>query len=149
MEYHHTQKGPVSVALIVIAVALGVNAWLFGDSGFLAAVMLGAAALFLFLALSFHQLTVKDQGEYLALKYGPLPAFGKRIPYASMTAVEPGRTSLIDGLGIHYVPGRGWTYNLWGAECAVIRLGDGTLRVGSDDVANLVSFLRRKIQGVR
>ena len=48
-----------------------------------------------------------------------------------MTAVEAGRSSLIDGWGIHWIPGRGWTYNLWGFGCVVIQQGKKTTRVGT------------------
>jgi hypothetical protein len=143
--YHHIQKGPISIALLAIAVLLSVNAWLSWDSGLPGVLFLGGAALFLFLAMCFRQLTVKDEGEWLRLRFGPLPVFGTRIPYSSITAVETGRTSLIDGLGIHYAPLRGWTYNLWGSECAVIHLGDHLIRVGSDDVASLVNFLHVRV----
>ena len=141
MRYHHTQKGPIFLFMLTIAIALAVSAGLFWNSGFVAALLLFVSALFLFFSLSFRQLTVEDQGEYLALRFGPLPLFGTRIPYAAMTAAEADQTSLFDGLGIHYFLGHGWTYNLWGSECVVIHLGNRVVRVGSDDVANLLSFL--------
>ena len=53
----------------------------------------------------------------LALRFGPLPVLRKTFRYADITGVEIGRTSVIDGWGIHYMPGRGWTYNLWGFNC--------------------------------
>ena len=59
---------------------------------------------------------------------------------------EPRHTvSLIDGLGIHYVPFRGWTYNLWGFDCVVLELGKKTLRIGSNDADGLLTFLRSRI----
>ena len=61
-----------------------------------------------------------------------------------VTSIEPGRTSIIDGWGIHYIPGRGTTYNLWGFGCVKLSLGRKAFRIGSDDVDNLVAFLRRK-----
>ena len=93
----------------------------------------------------FGSLTIRDDGEWLALRYGPLPVFRKRIRYADITAVEPGRTAIIDGWGIHYIIGRGWTYNLWGFGCVKLTLGKKVIRVGSDDVDRLAEFLRSKI----
>jgi hypothetical protein len=146
MQYHHTQRGPIYLALLAIAVLLGVNAWLFREQWLPLVLLSGGAVCFGFLALSFRQLTVEDHGEDLAIRFGPLPVFRTQIPYASITAVEAGLSSLIDGLGIHYMPGRGWTYNLWGADCVVAHLGDRLIRIGTDDVNDLLVFLRGKIR---
>ena len=94
----------------------------------------------------FASMTVQDEGEFLAIRYGPLPVFHRRIRYADITSVEPGRSSIIDGWGIHWVPGRGWTYNLWGFQCAMLAVRGGIVRIGSDDVDNLVGFLHGKIE---
>lgn len=146
MDYRHTQRGRLHLYLHATGVILLLGALLYAATAWIA-VSLGLTALLVFgLALSFTSLTVQDEGTQLAIRFGPLPLFGQHIPYAAMTAVEPGRTSFIDGYGIHCVPGRGTTYNLWGSPCAVIRLGEKTIRVGSDDVDNLVSFLRRKLE---
>jgi hypothetical protein len=51
----------------------------------------------------------------------------------------------MDGWGIHYVPFRGWTYNLWGFDCVVLQLGSKTVRIGTDDADNLLAFLERQI----
>jgi len=96
-------------------------------------------------AMMFQRLTVRDEGERLALRYGPLPVFRKLIRYSDITSVEPGRSSVIDGWGIHWIPGRGFTYNLWGLDCAKLIVQGRIVRVGSDDVENLVAFLRNKI----
>ena len=98
------------------------------------------------LALCFQTLTVSDEGERLVIRYGPLNLFGTRIAYEDMTAVETGKTSLIDGWGIHFIPFRGWTFNLWGFECVKITLGKKRIRVGTDDSENLANFLHGKIQ---
>jgi hypothetical protein len=102
------------------------------------------AAVLALAGLMFGSLTVRGDGEFLSLRYGPLPLFGKRIPYAEVTAVEPGRTALIDGWGIHCIPGRGWTYNLWGFGCVKLTLGKKVIRVGTDDPEGLAAFLRAK-----
>ena len=89
-------------------------------------------------------LPVSDLADHLYVHFGPLALFRKRIAYSQITHVEPGRSSVIDGWGIHYVPGRGWTWNLWGFDCVVLTLGDRTLRIGTDDVRGLTEFLQAK-----
>ena len=145
MRYAHTQKGPLHFLLDGVAAILLVSAWLSGNQPTLALILVLSGCLLALFALSFRTLTVSDEGEQLAIRFGPLPLFRKSIAYADMTEVEPGRSSFIDGWGIHYVPGRGWTYNLWGFECAVVHLGNRIIRIGSDDVENLVEFLNQKI----
>lgn len=103
---------------------------------------LSGCLLFLF-ALCFRSLTVSDEGERLSIRFGPIPLFRKSIAYADITRVEPGKSSFVDGWGIHYLPGRGWTYNLWGYDCVVVYPGRKIIRIGTDDVENLVDFLSR------
>ena len=146
MEYSRTQTAWLLDGILYGTSAILVpTVWLVGKEPVLVALLLGTAVVMLLLALAFHSLTVQDEGDWLAVRFGPLPLFSKRIPYSAITAVEPGRTSIIDGWGIHYVPGRGWTYNLWGFGCVKVCLGKKVIRIGSDDVDNLASFLRRKI----
>ncbi len=110
------------------------------------AVILGVVGLLLiFSALMFTNMTVRDDGEFLAIRYGLLPVFRHRIRFADISSVEPGRTSIIDGWGIHWLPARGWTYNLWGFQCVKLTVAGRIVRVGSDDVDNLVEFLSDKV----
>ena len=53
------------------------------------------------LASAFHQLTVEDQGDHLAIRFGPLPLFRRKVRYAEIEKVEVGRTLILDGWGIH------------------------------------------------
>jgi hypothetical protein len=77
----------------------------------------------------------------LALRFGPLPVLRKTIRYAEITGVEIGRTTILDGWGVHYMPGRGWTYSIWGFTCVKLTLGRKVMRVGTDDAEGLVKFL--------
>ena len=146
MTYSRTQHGRFHYGLYVAAVALLVAAWGSRQQPFLMVVVLSAAAPIFLFTQSFHYLTVRDEGDALAIRFGPLPLLRKRIPYSRITAVEPGRTSLLDGWGVHWIPGRGWTYNIWGFDCVTIHMGKRVIRVGSDDVENLVAFLSDRIQ---
>jgi hypothetical protein len=99
------------------------------------------------LAASIHHLTVIDQGEVLAIRFGPMPLFRRTVNYADIGKVEVGRTLILDGWGIHYSIRGGWVWNLWGRTCVVVHSkSGGTLRIGTDDAENLVEVLRRKVQ---
>lgn len=145
MEYEKTQRGGLHHILHIAAAAMLLGAWFARAETPVTAILIGAAGLLAVLSLMFATLTVRDEGDWLALRYGPMPGFRKRIRYAEITSVEPSRTSIIDGWGIHYIPGRGMTYNLWGFGCVKLTLGRKVIRIGSDDVDNLAAFLRRKI----
>ena len=97
----------------------------------------------------FGSLTISDEGDCLALRFGPLPLLRKTIRYADITGVAIGRTSVVDGWGIHYFPGRGWTYNLWGFACVKLKLGRKIIRVGTDDAEGLAEFLKQKCMAVQ
>ena len=146
MQYAHTQKGALHLILSGIAAMLILSAWLTFDEPRLAIILAVTGCVMVVFAFSFRSLTVFDDGERLAIRYGPIPLFRKSIAYADITSVEAGRSSVVDGWGIHYFPGRGWTYNLWGFGCAVVHREQAVLRIGSDDVENLVRFLKRRIQ---
>jgi len=143
--YEHTQKAPLHWLLVPPALFLLWAAWLNRGQTPVVLFMLGVAGLLGTLAFCFQRLTIRDEGQWLAIRYGPLPVFRKRIPYADLTAVERDRTSWIDGWGIHWIPGRGCTYNLWGFACATLRVQGRIVRVGSDDADALVEFLKSKL----
>jgi hypothetical protein len=145
MGYERTQRAPLHYILWAVGAALLIGAWHARAEPVAVIVLVAAAVAMLLAALMFGSLTVRDEGDCLALRYGPLPVFRKRIRYADITDVEPSRTSLIDGWGIHCIPGRGMTYNLWGFGCVKLSLGRKVIRVGSDDVDNLAEFLRGKV----
>jgi hypothetical protein len=148
MTYDHTQRGYFHWLFYLLGLVEATAAWLTHGlpPEFVSWLLAGVAALFIALALAFQHLRVYDGGDRLEMRFGPLPLFRGSIPYDSIISVEPGRTSLIDGWGIHWVPGRGWTYNLWGFDCALVRQGKKTIRVGTDDVAGLVEFLRARVR---
>jgi len=78
-----------------------------------------------------------------------VPLFGTSIHYSEITDVAPDRSTFLEGWGVHYMPGRGWIYNLSGFDCVRITMGRKTVRVGTDDQENLVCFLRTKIAAER
>ena len=143
--YQHTQRSPLHLLLYLPAAFSFVLAWQIRNDSAPSIVVAIAAVLLMVLALAFQTLTVSDHGEYLDVRYGPLNLFGTRIAYRDITAVEIGKTSIIDGWGMHFIPFRGWTLNLWGFECAKITRDNKVIRVGTDDSENLVKLISEKI----
>jgi hypothetical protein len=132
----------VIYALGVVFIVLGFTVeeappiqWLFPPVGLL---------MFL-VAASFHHLTVEDHGEELAIRFGPVPLFRKTVAYSDIESVEVGRTTLLDGWGIHMSIRGGWVWNLWGRDCVVLRLKKGILRIGTDDADKLAGFIEQRL----
>ena len=143
--YKHVQHAPLCLLLYVLSVVflvlgLVMNTeppipWLFPPIGLF----------MLVLAASFHHLTVEDQGDRLSVSFGPVVLFRRSIQYDDIISAEIGRTTILDGWGIHMSLRGGWVWNLWGRDCVVLQLRKGILRVGTDDAANLAAFLHQKI----
>jgi hypothetical protein len=144
MAYQHTQHGYWHYLLFAFALATLGGIWLVHGEPPLTIILLVSAAILTFCGLLFGSLTICDEGDWLALHFGPLPLLHKRIRYADITCISTGRTAIIDGWGIHYIPGRGWTYNIWGFACVKLTLGRKIIRVGTDDAEELAKFLSEK-----
>lgn len=146
LEYEHTQRGWFHCMLLAIGAAMLTAAWLTQDQPPVPTILFVSAILMIALAAAFMRLTVRDGGDRLVLRFGPLPLLGKSFRYADISEAAPDKSRTIDGWGIHWIPGRGTTYNLWGYDCVRLRVGGKTVRIGSDDVENLAAFVRSKIQ---
>ena len=140
--YEHDQRAPLHLLLHLIAAAMIVAAWSSMDQPWLAVLLASVGGLFSLLGLMFARLTVRDWGDSLSIRYGPLPLFGTSVRYSDILSVRRSRSSLIDGWGIHWIPGRGWTFNLWGFDCVVLDINGRTLRIGTDDADELARFLQ-------
>ena len=147
--YGHVQRSPLHFLLYLLTAYMFVFAWQIRADATPSIIVLVVAVVMFVLALSFQTLTVSDDGERLDVRYGPLNLFGTKIDYDDITSVEQGKTSLIDGWGIHFIPFRGWTINLWGFECAKIWRGKKVIRIGTDDSENLVKFLRERLESTK
>lgn len=147
--YRHTQRAPLCLLLYFLAIVFIVLGfilrrelpipWLFQTIGFLMFI----------LASSFHHLTVEDQIDRLSIKFGPRPLFRRTIRYDDIISAEIGRTTILDGWGIHMSLRGGWVWNLWGRDCVVLQLRKGIMRVGTDDAVTLADFLNQKISTQR
>ena len=144
-QYEHTQRSPLHLLLMAIAGVLAGQAVIAQQEQPAQIVLVGVAALFIFLAACFAELTVRDEGERLVLRYGPLPMFGWKFSWNEVESAEVSRTSWIDGWGIHWIPGRGTTFNLWGFDCVVLLVKGKVVRIGTDDAEALSQFIRSKI----
>lgn len=144
MSYSHRQHGPLYLLLLAAAAAMLAGAWFLRDVLPAAIGLVAVAAVVAALALAFVHLTVRDEGEYLSVRFGPLPLFGTRIAYRDVIDAQPGRSTALDGWGVHWMPQRGWIFNLWGYDCVVVRMRDGTVRIGSDDARGLAEFIRSR-----
>ena len=93
MSYEHKQRGSLHYLLEGVAAILIVWAWFASHQPVLAAILGVSGGLIIFFALSFRSMTVSDEGDHLAIRYGPLPIFRKSIAYRDIDSVEAG-TSL-------------------------------------------------------
>lgn len=143
--YQHTQESRVRRIAVPAIVVLLIGCWLTQNVLGLWIVFLAFAATFAFILAICQRMTVLDEGEFIVIRWGPVPCLRARIRCDTIREVNAGRTRFIDGWGIHYVPWRGWTYNLWGFDCAILKTDRGTIRIGTDDASNLVHYLREKI----
>jgi hypothetical protein len=145
-EYEHTQWAPMCWLILLPGLSvLLIGAMLSGDPDVVVPFIIAGAVLTA-AAFSFRSLRVVDEGDQLAIRFGPIPVFRRRVAYANIVAAEPDRSNVIDGWGIRWVPGRGWTYNLWGFDCVRLTLANGrTIRVGTDDPRSLAQFVQTRI----
>jgi hypothetical protein len=144
MHYEHTQKAPLYLVLGFVASAMLVAA-IWTPELWLRLLLLAIGAMMGLLTLCFRELTVRDAGDSLLVQFGPVPLFRRHVPYDQIESVSRGRTTLLDGWGIHLSPRGGWTWNLWGFDCVDVTLhGNRKLHLGSDDAEALAAFLEKR-----
>lgn len=142
--YDHTQKSPLFFVFLGTAVLLLVLAFTVASDPAGRAIALCVSAMMFLSAFSFKYLRVRDDGDCVAIRFGPLPILGRRIPYSQITGVDAGRQGRREGWGVRSV-GFGWSYKLWGFDGVVVHLGEKALWIGSDDAEGLLGFLKSKI----
>jgi hypothetical protein len=141
--YEHTQRAPIGLLFGTVAAGAAVAALLVEDRA-LSVVLLFLAVVFALFVLLFSQLTVRDEPDHLRVRFGPVSLAGTNVRYDRVRALRRARSKVIDGWGIHWVPGRGWTYNLWGFDCVELQTERGLLRIGTDDPEGLVHHLAQR-----
>jgi hypothetical protein len=144
MPYAHTQRAPLCLILYASAILCLALPWVLGKTHGIY-VASAAGLIIAFLAAGFHHLAIEDMGTFLEIRFGPIPLFRRTVQYADIQSVELGRTSVIDGWGIHRSIRGGWVWNIWGRDCVAVRLKNHSfLRIGTDDPEHLAALLRTK-----
>lgn len=145
-EYSHTQRGPIGWVLFAFALAVALG-------GVLGAMPMGVrvllfllSGLFFILGTCFQTLTVRSTPTSLHVAFGPFSVFETSIRYADIQSAERTRSDVWDGIGIHYLFGRGWIWNLWGRDCLRLTLKGGVIRVGTDDAENLLRHVQQRME---
>ena len=142
--YEHKQTSPLWLILLSVGVIQLVAGWFSRAAVPVALILSACGVLFVVLAMCFAWLLVRDEGDCLALRYGPLAVFRRRIPFSRSQSAQPGRTSGRHGWGLH-----GNTWNLWGFGCVRLKIRDRTIKVGTDDVDGLSQFLAERLRQER
>lgn len=143
--YKHVQYAPLCLLLYVLAVVFFVLGWVLEREQPFPWFFPPIGLFMLVLAASFHRLTVEHQGDRLSISFGPIPLFRRSIKYDDIISAEIGRTTILDGWGIHMSLRGGWVWNLWGRDCVVLQMRKGILRIGTDDADKLADFLKQTI----
>jgi len=150
-EYDHTQRGVLHYAVALAGGGCIVGALLSRDTPSVFVMLIAAAGAFMFTASCFVYLRVRDEGDRLSIRFGPVELFGTSIRYEDIARVERGRTNLLHGWGIHGLPFVSVTYNIHGYDCVRVEFKRprGVLRfrrmnIGTDDPEGLERFLRSR-----
>ena len=147
MHYAHTQTAPLYLLVVVTGIGMFVGAWSVPEQ-VVQIILVASGVLMLLLAMAFHHLTIRDEGDDLLIGFGPLPLLRRRIQYSQIERVEQTTSTILDGWGIHMSLSGGWVWNLWGFDCVDVwyRKGNRTkkVRIGTDDPVGLAAFLIQK-----
>lgn len=146
--YSHTQRGILRPILLASGAVCLVIAYFTQESPPLTPIFLASGVACAVLAFAFAWLTVCGEGEWLAVRFGPIPLFRKMIPLGKITNVEKARSTFLAGWGIHLTR-KGWLWNIGGFDCVRIETGEKNTLVGTDDPDGLVAFLKRRIDANR
>jgi hypothetical protein len=142
--YCHTQSAPWFLLLYGLAVVILVAAPK-AHPEFLHAVFVATGLFMFLLGASLQRLSVEDEGNQLAVRFGPLPLFRRRIWYDDIREVSKGKVGFHDCWGVHWSPWSGWIFSIRGRDCVVVRLRRGTVRIGTDDADGLLRFLKSRM----
>lgn len=144
MGYDHTQKGPWRFLGYFFAVILVPIVWAASEDPMAVLVLGSSMLLVIALCEGFSRLTIRDDGDQLSVSFGPPPVWQTHISYRDIESIEPDRSTFLDGWGVHWLPGRGTIYNVWGFDCVRIKTAKRIVRLGTNDVDRLVAFLTAK-----
>lgn len=138
--YRHTQQSPLG-PVFAAAGLLSLGGYAFAADQTVRVLCLTVAVVAGLFAGMFARLTIEERPDQLRVRFGPLPWGGTSLRYEHVRGARRARSSLLDGWGVHWFPGRGWTFNLWGFDCVEVQTDRGLLRLGTDDPDGLVRHL--------
>ncbi|MEO2017770.1 MAG: hypothetical protein ABGZ53_25735 [Fuerstiella sp.] len=143
--YTHTQRAPLCLLIYTVGVVFLMMSWALRQIPVIQWVFPLVGLMMLVLAAAFHHLTVRDEVDCLSISFGPIRLFRRVVRYADIMSVETGRTTIVDGWGIHMSFKGGWVWNIWGQDCVILQLRKGLLRIGTDDAGQLADFLNGRL----
>jgi hypothetical protein len=133
--YQHTQRGKLILVAMLIA-TLGTLA-----AGLASRHALFVAPIFVLCGWLFHSLTIEVANGELRWHFGP-GLIRKRVALDMIVSVEPVRTNVIEGWGIH-LSRFGWLYNVSGFDAVAIKMKNGQhFALGTDKPEQLVARLK-------
>jgi hypothetical protein len=132
--YHHTQRGN----LILLAVAIAAVGILL--CGIALKPLLIVLPMLALCAWLFHSLTIEIAEGELSWRFGA-GWIRKRVPLDLIVSVEPVRTNVIEGWGIH-LSRFGWLYNVSGLDAVAVKMKNGQhFALGTDEPGALAAHL--------
>ena len=141
MHYYNRQFG--FTGPLILSVALVDLIWAAFAGPEIRMVLLPVGTIFLVLTACFWHLEVEVKADDLFVRFGPLPFFRTRRSLTGASA-QVGRSDVLDGWGIHCVPGRSVIWNIHGFDCVEITLADGRrIRVGTNDPQGLADAVNQ------
>ncbi|RKY19959.1 MAG: hypothetical protein DRQ55_09235 [Planctomycetota bacterium] len=148
--YDHVQRGWLHwllLLLVIVQITGVVMLWDNPNDGASVTrpMLMAFSGVLIVLSLCFQQLRVRDVGDRLEVRFGPVPLLRRSVRYADITRATPSRSSLLDGWLVHWAPGGGWIWNIWGRDVVELTLTDGRLRVGTNDQDGLLEHLQQRI----
>ena len=137
MQYHHTQRGTLTIVVCLLLAALdAVMMWRSGQWQ-LAAVLI----LLLAVAAVFSSLTVEVSDNELRWHFGP-GLWAYRVPLSEIQTVAAVRNHWWNGFGIR-MGTRFRLYNVSGLDAVELRLKSSDVRrIGTDDPQGLAQALK-------
>jgi hypothetical protein len=149
--YDHTQRGMLHYLVGLSGGLCLAGALVSGPGNPIFMVLVAAACLMMFIGACFVYLRIRDDGDRLSIRFGPVQTFGTSIRYENIAAVEPSRTTFLAGWGVHGLPFVGVVYNIHGYACVKVtfKRPHGLFRfrymaIGTDDPEGLAAFLSGK-----
>jgi hypothetical protein len=131
-EYSHTQKAPLCLILYGFGLASIILGWVASKTSAEFFIAVGVGLLIALLGPAFHHLSVEDRAAYLAIRFGPLPLFPRKVQYRDLERVDvtdpiPTRLAALDSKlrGAAGSPASGATSSV--PSSAVSRRAESTL----------------------